>query len=354
VFIQYVLFSQDKSASLDQALIGLGMLFLLAIWTIALRHKKAMISLYISFVFWAVIQSVYGLWVFLSETNLLLWMPKLYYLDRPTGFFVNANHFAAYLVLSIILCLSKILSEHTKKNNQRLFLRAFDQLYNPYNLILCLLLITLFASKSIGAMVSLGSVVTIIGLIWVARSEHRKSLIVSLIILFAIILVLISSLNYSIIESQIVDFSHTLNRRIELSKTGLTMLQSNWLVGVGGGAFYSQFSAFRTLEIGNAYYNYAHNDFLQFWIEYGLIGIFILLLFIVAVMRNNLRVLSQSDSGIHTTFAYASIFGTAAVAIHSLVDFPLHLPGFSVCYLILISTNSLIFTIKSNSNDVKN
>jgi len=130
------------------------------------------------------------------------------------------------------------------------------------------------------------------------------------------------------------------------------MLQSHWLTGVGGGAFYSQFSAFRDLSIGNNYYHYAHNDLLQLWIEYGLIGTVILCAFLITVLKENWRVLvrpkstskygNRSTTSLQTTFALASLYCTLAVIIHSLVDFPLHLPGFSVAYLTLISANSLI------------
>jgi O-antigen ligase len=148
--------------------------------------------------------------------------------------------------------------------------------------------------------------------------------------------------------------SHTFYRRLELSKAAFIMLETTWLTGIGGGAFYSQFSPYRTLEIGNTYYNYAHNDILQFWIEYGLIGVSLLVLFLATLIRDNIRILSQSRSGIQATFAYASIYSTLAVAIHSLVDFPLHIPGFSVCYLVIISVNSLSLINRSQFNDAAN
>ena len=343
---QYVFISPDKTASLDQTLIGLGMGFLLAIWSIAVRHPKALDLLYISIVTSAVIQSIYGLWMYLSGTDLLLWMPKVYYLDRPTGFFVNANHFAAYLLLGIILCLSKMMTSERSQPKQNFLIRAFDQLYNPNNAILCLLLLTLFASKSIGAMVALGVVLVLIGLKLIWRSQRRKSFILSIIGLSFLLILLVLSLDYSTLQREAAELSHTFYRRLELSKAALTMLQSSWLTGIGGGAFYSQFSPYRTLDIGNTYYNYAHNDLLQLWIEYGLIGVTILSLFIATVVRDNVQILSKTTSGIRATFAYASIYSTIAVIVHSLVDFPLHIPGFSVCYLVIVSINSLLLISK--------
>jgi O-antigen ligase len=186
------------------------------------------------------------------------------------------------------------------------------------------------------------SVLLLIGVNALWRSENRKTLLVSAIAVCFVLSLLILSLDYTVIKNELSGLPHTFFRRIDLSIAASAMLENNWLTGIGGGSFYSQFSPYRTLEVGNAYYNYAHNDILQLWIEYGLIGLTILLMFVGAVIRDNIRVLSQTTSGIRATFAYASIYSTIAVGVHSLVDFPLHMPGFSVCYLVIISTNSLL------------
>jgi O-antigen ligase len=352
--LQYALISPDKPASLDQSLIGLGMLFLLAIWWIAVRDSKALTLLFAFFVLSAAMQSFYGLWVYLSGAEQLLWMPKVYYLDRPTGFFVNANHFAAYLVLGIILCLSKMMANSPSAYKRSAIIGTFDRLYDVNSVILGLLIITLIASKSIGAMVALSVVVVLIAFEVAKRSQKRKALMIGMIALCLILFLVVLSLDYSFVKSLTSNLSHTFYRRLELSKAAFIMLENTWLTGIGGGAFYSQFSPYRTLEIGNTYYNYAHNDILQFWIEYGLIGVSLLVLFLATLIRDNIRILSQSRSGIQATFAYASIYSTLAVAIHSLVDFPLHIPGFSVCYLVIISVNSLSLINRSQFNDAAN
>lgn len=341
VFIQHALFSQDKSASLEQGLIGLGMLTLLLIWSKAITNNKAMHVFYLSFVTSAVLQAIYGLWIFLADIDMLLWMPKVHYLDRPTGTFVNANHFAAYLVLATIVFLSVNVTKKQPTQPKSTLIRIIDQLYSPSNAILALLLITLVASRSFGAMVSLAVVMMILGIRFMIISNYRRYFIFAVIVSLSAFVLFVLALDYATIEQEINGLSHTLIRRIELSKASYNMLQHHWLAGVGGGAFYSQFSQFRTLDIGNAYYNYAHNDFIQFWIEYGVVGVILLTLFVGSAIRHNLTVLARSKVGIEAGIAYASVYSTIAIAVHSLVDFPLHIPGFSVCYLVLISLNSL-------------
>jgi O-antigen ligase len=349
---QVIVISPDKAASLNQSLIGFGMLFLLAIWLWAAQHPKALSLLYYCFILSAAMQSIYGLWIYLSGTDLLLWMPKLHYLDRPTGLFVNANHFAAYILLGIILCLSRMITKRPSQGKKHLLTLLSEQLYSPVNAILCLLVITLVASKSVGAMTALAVVLGLMSIQIIRCSDNKKTLVFFASAFFCALIFIILSLDYSIFESEIADFIHSFTRRVDLSKAAFTMLKSNWLTGIGGGTFYSQFSPYRTLEIGNSYYNYAHNDVLQFGIEYGVIGIILLFLFVGAALRANVCMLSRSPTGINATFAIASIYSTVAVSVHSIVDFPLHIPGFSVCYLVLISINSLNLISHNKFKDV--
>lgn len=340
VFIQYWFLATDKSAALEHFLLGAGMVFLAGVWLKAMDHAKSFEYFFIAIVSFAAIQSIYGVWIYLSGSNQLLWMPKLFYLDRPTGFFVNANHFAAYLVLSVILLVSNILCSKPERQKS-VSIRVLNHIYSPRNLVLCLLVITLLMSKSIGAMVALLVTITLMLLVKLWSSSGRKVFIITVLVVFVMLFFLVLSMDYALIEKEITQLSHTFRRRLELSSAAFDMLKDHWLWGVGGGSFYSQFSPYRTLEIGNSYYNFAHNDFLQFWIEYGLIGVVLLNTFLFLILRDNFYVLKRTQSVIRATFAHASIYTTMAVGIHSMVDFPLHIPGFSVCFLVLISINSL-------------
>ena len=98
--------SRDIQASIDQIVLGFGFLcYLMLLGSIQWRQpaiKRFCLGLFLL----ASLQSIYGLWVFLTQKNMLLWMEKIHYLDKPTGTLVNANHFAAYLSLTLVLSVS--------------------------------------------------------------------------------------------------------------------------------------------------------------------------------------------------------------------------------------------------------
>jgi putative inorganic carbon (HCO3(-)) transporter len=54
-------------------------------------------------------------------------------------------------------------------------------------------------------------------------------------------------------------------------KTALNVLHDFWLTGSGAGSYYSIFPNYRDNQ-SMGFYDFAHNDFLQIGIEYGLIG----------------------------------------------------------------------------------
>ena len=145
--------------------------------------------------------------------------------------------------------------------------------------------------------------------------------------IFAVFLfTFILSIDFSIIEKELTGLSHTIERRLALSSSSFSLVSEHWISGIGGGAFYSVFSKFRNLDIGNAYYNYAHNDYLQFWAEYGIIGITLLTLFIAFALKENIHVIRVSNNHLYRAFAYASLYGSIGLGIHSIVDFSLHIP----------------------------
>ncbi|HIG42271.1 MAG TPA: O-antigen ligase domain-containing protein [Gammaproteobacteria bacterium] len=59
--------------------------------------------------------------------------------------------------------------------------------------------------------------------------------------------------------------------RLFLSQRTLQMLESDWLTGIGAGAFYSVYPQFRDHRIGS-YFDHVHNDLLQFPAELGVIA----------------------------------------------------------------------------------
>jgi len=341
--------TKNIQASIDDLLLGIGFLCFFLIMRSFQWRQSAIKHLLMSLFIIAVIQAIYGLWVFLTQSNVILWMEKVHYLDKPTGTLVNANHFAAYLSLILVLLVSYIFSQFQYKANQQksrvVIFSILDNLYSIHMIIVVLLLFAIFATRSIGGIGSLLlTALSALLFLFIQKRQKGKSgvaiflaIIVCLSFFFAVLV------DYSIIQKELSILSFTFERRLEISSAALKMVVDNWLLGVGAGGFYSSFSQYRDITVGNSFYHFAHNDYLQFLAEFGLIGFLIALSFVVICLKRNLQVLKHSKNMYRRSFAYASIYGSLMLAIHSLVDFPLQIPAYALLYLTIISFNPLTY-----------
>lgn len=85
---------------------------------------------------------------------------------------------------------------------------------------------------------------------------------------------------------------HSLLQRFEHWRAGVHILESNWIFGVGTGDVQKEFDqayiAIETdLEVSQR--NRAHNQFLTFWVTFGILGFLILLLFSRQILVNAIK-----------------------------------------------------------------
>jgi putative inorganic carbon (HCO3(-)) transporter len=98
-----------------------------------------------------------------------------------------------------------------------------------------------------------------------------------------------------------------------------------WLTGVGLGGFEAVFKQIQPGDLGG-WWDYAHNDLLQFVLEMGLVGVLLMGLVIAAIWKNAAARLERIP-------LYA---GLAALCVVALGDFSWHIPGTQVVLAIYI------------------
>ncbi len=117
------------------------------------------------------------------------------------------------------------------------------------------------------------------------------------------------------------------NLRLDVDRVCLVMAHDSGLWGFGPGTFAKVFP-FYTSEFGSALsgqWQYAHEDYLQTTIEWGVVGsvLWALLFFggLLCVIFTHLARVSRTEKAL----AFASIIALMGVALHGLVDFPLQI-----------------------------
>ena len=77
-------------------------------------------------------------------------------------------------------------------------------------------------------------------------------------------------------------------------------------------------------------HDYAHNDFLQLWIEGGTLQIVVTVLLLFVLYRQGFRAIDRHRGSAIGRLALGAMVGVSAVVFHSFVDFGLHVPAVAV------------------------
>jgi O-antigen ligase len=131
--------------------------------------------------------------------------------------------------------------------------------------------------------------------------------------------------------------------RNEIWRATLKMFAAHPLLGVGLGGYWIGITAYHDAS-GNLTPQQAHNDYLELLSSGGLLGFAVGVWFAVIVYRLARKNLS-ADTGFNRAVRVGAALGIAGVAVHSLVDFGLHMVTNALIFIILI----MIVTAKIDS-----
>ncbi|MES2706502.1 MAG: O-antigen ligase family protein [Verrucomicrobiota bacterium] len=135
------------------------------------------------------------------------------------------------------------------------------------------------------------------------------------------------------------DFMSHLSGRSALWDAALEQWQTSPIIGTGARSYEYMERAFRTLDtnwmtyVGEFDAIYAHNDLLQCLADYGIVGLLLILTAVVlhfihallGIIRIRQKPDGDSGAGMATGLAAGSLCSLAGIAVHSMVDFNLHI-----------------------------
>lgn len=285
--------------------------------------------------------AIYGLFDYWSGSRTVLWYSKTAYLEDVTGPFINHNSFATYLGLSTLAALVLAMNSLSR-------IELHDDLYRrvsgavnfltkriPLLLVVFVLLTALLLTHSRGGLSAavFGNVVLIIA-IAVAPGAGRLRRVTKWSIIPCMLL---------IVGAIVISGGATMNRflggdiesntRLVVDQLTLQAISDYPLVGIGLGSFASVFPVYQLAPLG-AYFDLAHNDYLQNALELGIPAAAALLAalgWLVWSCVNGIR--NRQRDVIYPCLGLAV---TALVALHATVDFSLQIPAVTVTYLFLL------------------
>lgn len=239
-----------------------------------------------------------------------------------TGLFVNRNHQAQMMVLSLVATGLLIRMEPPQVHIRR---RRGEWRFH-----LGWLLFPLFALLAVGSQSRAGIVLlvpAIAAAVAIALNPKGMSRIFSLavaLIAAAVAILLISDKSWQRLMS--LQSSLTTERRLISMPDILYTLDQYWPWGSGFGTFVSVFRANENLDlVGERYLNRAHNEYLEMLIEAGLPGAVLLAGAGVLMVVGLVRLIRRPQRSGNPGPAIAGAAMLVLLMLHSLVDYPLRI-----------------------------
>jgi putative inorganic carbon (HCO3(-)) transporter len=106
--------------------------------------------------------------------------------------------------------------------------------------------------------------------------------------------------------------------------------------GAGPGSFYIAFPRYRQ-ENDRSFFDHAHNDYVEFASESGLLGLGLLGAFVAMSLAAALRAQWKRRDPLMRGMSFACIMGVTAILIHSWADFNLQIPANAVLFMVLLA-----------------
>jgi O-antigen ligase len=238
-----------------------------------------------------------------------------------TGFFANSNHMATLLMVSVPLLFALIADLRRQAKNPR----AGSAVMLVAVAGILVLLVGIFLNGSL-AVLLLGPAVALTSATMLLPQGMRLRgplTAVALVSIAAILAVYLTPLNDKFAASNATSFES----RQTMWSTTIPAIKDHALLGSGVGSFAQVYPQYEDpAEVTSTFVNHAHNDYLEIALEAGIAGVLLVAAFLLWWGR---RAVPIWRSAAVDRYALAGSIASAAILVHSLVDYPLRTAALS-------------------------
>lgn len=333
----------DQGSTFQHLMLGLAYTLLFWLVITLFDTRKRLTLLIATLVVSGTLQAFWGAFMTLSGVEWLLTGPKTSYLGVATGTFVNRNHLAGYLELTLACGIGLLMA--LRDSRPFSWVNLLELLMGPkarLRLALVVMVIALVMTHSRMGNAAFFSALIIVGvgalfvLLDKANRVRNSLILVSLILIDVLVVsqyfglerlkdrVLNTRLNDVVVDGEVVQQANEV--RDDVFGYAIPLLMEKPLTGQGAGSFEAVFPKYPGEDI-RLHFDHAHNDFLQFGIEFGLLGTLPLAFFLLLGLWHALRALWQRESVYRSGIGFGAAMGILALLIHSSTDFNLQIPA---------------------------
>jgi O-antigen ligase len=258
-------------------------------------------------------------WYLFPETNF----------GFATGFFANANHMATLLVISLPF-LAALFASARGANRQQTSAIAATLVAAAFVVVVGIVLNRSLAGYALALPVLVASTLVIMPL----RSPLRRwaGLAGGVCLLAALAALESSSIRPSDYRSEAAT---SVDSREIILETTAAAIRDFLPFGSGIGTFRRVYDLYEDRDhVTGTYVIHAHNDYAELALEAGIPGLIVLMTFLGWWILSALSAWRSADAG---PFARAASIASAAILVHSVVDFPLRTAAISTAFAMCLA-----------------
>lgn len=331
---------------------------LFALTLLLVNNKHRLVILGYTLVFSALFQSFYGSMMTLSGLEYGFFVKKVAYVGFATGTFVNRNHLAGYLEMVSAVGIGLLMATTFTRDRVHSWRQRLSNLINLMmsqklllRLMLAMMVIALVLTRSRMGNTGFFASMLVAGLITLAvfrsqaqsvrqllqRSDTRSAVILITSLMVIDLFLVGAFFGVEKLADRLAETSleHDAGR-VEVSVNTLDLIKDYPLVGAGAGSFHLVYSRYRGEGIA-AYFDHAHQDYLEIMADVGVVGIGLLGLVVMLSFWAALKALYCRRDPLMRGMAFASIMGVIALLIHSSVDFNLQIPANAATFMVVLA-----------------
>ena len=288
----------------------------------------------------------------------------MHYLDCVTGTFVNRNHFSGYLemviplALGLILARTDLFSLSGKKWKEKILRISEKGVYKNLLLALAVILMALaiILSKSrSGVFLVVLTFILVFGMavLYFGRVRQQQKWIKSFLKVTFLIIVLMAL--YIGIDATIERFAmdNILEEVRPVVWSNTTGIIGDFPVfGSGLGTFEALYPAYEESSTPPLF-EHAHNDYLEYLAELGVVGFVMLLGGILVMLVFSFLMWKVRRHPEVKGLALGGMVAVVAMLVHSITDFNLHIPANMMLFAVVLSLTVVTAFYKRNQGSNK-
>jgi len=304
-----------------------------------------------------VFQAIYGSLEVLSGLQYSL-VFKLPVSHIATGSFVYKNHYANFLLLCLSAAIGymiaslRVRSGSSPRERLRRIVRFWLSNKVLFRIGIIIMVIALVMSRSRMGNSAFFIAMTITATLGLIYFKPRQKSYVALFISMLVIDILIVSSLFGLkqVQQRLEQTNLTQESRDEVVTDALPLLSQYGVIGTGGGTFYTVYPQVQSESIQH-FYDHAHNEYLQFAIEFGIVGAAIIAMLVLLCAKRALSAMRHRRHPLPRGTAFATVMAVIGMALHSTVDFPLQAPANTAIFIILLALGALSRDIPMGRQD---